>query len=288
MRRPLRFAAAFAFLCAFCAAAQERVAARSKDGVPLSVLKTGSGPALLLVHGSAAAGSSTWQAVLPALSRRFTVYVMDRRGRGLSGDGKSYSVAAEADDIAAVAAKIGEPLTLVAHSYGALCAVAAMDRLKGVTRLILYEPPILPQAPGPEFAGVLQALDRALQNNDRDLVATIFLRDAVGVPPAALEQMRSSPGWQGTVETAPTLPREARAVGAFRMPVERMRNWKAPTTMLAGDRTGGYLEAAAPAVCGAIPGCRLVTLEGQGHVAMLTAPDLFVSKVVEAAGARGP
>jgi pimeloyl-ACP methyl ester carboxylesterase len=96
--------------------------------------------------------------------------------------------------------------------------------------------------------------------------------------------MRSSPAWKKLLETAHTLPREARAVGRYRLQTARLARWKVPTTMLLGSQTQGYLKEAAPLVCNAIPNCRLVTLENQGHMAMVTAPDLFVSKIVEAAG----
>jgi pimeloyl-ACP methyl ester carboxylesterase len=273
---------AVALACA-CAAKAEDWTVRSPDGVPISVQKSGAGPALLLVHGSGSDAGFTWHAVLPALSKRFTVYAMDRRGRAASGDSKNYSLSAEAADIAAVAYRIGQPLTLVAHSYGALCALAALDKLKNVTSLILYEPPLLANPPGPEWAKAIDQMEQALAANDREQVATIFLRDAVGVPPQAIAGIRGSPAWKKQVETAATLPRETRAVGAFRLPAAQLARWKIPTTMLLGSQTQGYIKEATPLVCNAIARCRIVTLENQGHVAMANAPDLFVAKIVEAA-----
>ncbi len=55
--------------------------------------------------------------------------------------------------------------------------------------------------------------------------------------------------------------------------------------MLLGSETVGRLRDAAFVVRDTIPGCRLVLLEGQGHGAMLDAPDFFVSKVLEIAAA---
>jgi pimeloyl-ACP methyl ester carboxylesterase len=272
---------ALALACA-CAAQAEQWTVRSRDGVPISVQKSGSGPALLLVHGSGSDGGFTWYAVLPALSKQFTVYAMDRRGRGASGDGKNYSLAAEAADIAAVTGRIGQPITLLAHSYGALCALAALDQLKNVTNLILYEPPLLANPPGPEWANALAQMERALAANDREQVVTLFLRDAVGVPPQAIDGIRGSPAWKKQVETAATLPRETRAVSAYRLPAAQLARWKVPTTMLLGSQSQGYIKEATPLVCNAIPGCRIVTLENQGHLAMASAPDLFVAKVEEA------
>ena len=106
--------------------AQPRFVVNSGDGVPISVVKIGSGAPLVLVHGSASVALS-WAPVLPALSRDFTVYAMDRRGRLPSGDGEKYSLQAEMDDVAAVVNSAGQPVTLVAHSYGALIAAAAAN-----------------------------------------------------------------------------------------------------------------------------------------------------------------
>lgn len=82
----------------------ERFTVKSKDGVGISVQKTGAGPSLLLVHGALLNGTIACGAVMPKFAERFTVYAMDRRGRVPSGDAKEHSLSVEADDIAAVAA----------------------------------------------------------------------------------------------------------------------------------------------------------------------------------------
>jgi pimeloyl-ACP methyl ester carboxylesterase len=125
-------------------------------------------------------------------------------------------------------------------------------------------------------------MERALAAGDRETVATMFLRDAVGVPPQAIEGIRGTPAWKKQVETAATLPRETRAVGAYRLPADRLRRWKVPTTMLLGSQSRGYIAEATPLVCDAIPGCRIVTLADQGHLAMANAPELFIAKIDEA------
>ena len=51
--------------------------------------------------------------------------------------------------------------------------------------------------------------------------------------------------------------------------------------MLLGSETVGLLRDAAFFVRDAIPGCRMVVLEGQGHGAMLDAPDFFANKILE-------
>ena len=55
------------------------------DGNPIAYQHSGNGPPLVLVHGTTA-DHTRWQLVLAALEQHFTVYAMDRRGPGESGD----------------------------------------------------------------------------------------------------------------------------------------------------------------------------------------------------------
>jgi pimeloyl-ACP methyl ester carboxylesterase len=260
--------------------AAERFTVASSDGVQISVQKVGSGPALLLVHGALLNGSLSWGAVLPKFAEHFTVYAMDRRGRAPSGDAKEYSLANEAGDIAAVVEAIGGPVVVLAHSYGALATLEALNRLKTVSHLILYEPPVTLK---PAETDAVANMERALAANDREQLVTTFLRDQIRVPPEGVAMMRSSPMWPVVLQIASTLPRESRAVNTYRPSTDRFANWKTPTTVLLGSETVGLLRDAASFVRDAIPGCRMVILEGQGHGAMLDAPDFFAGKILEIA-----
>jgi pimeloyl-ACP methyl ester carboxylesterase len=93
----------------------------SRDDTKIAYARSGDGPPLVLVHGTAA-DHSRWTSVLAALEQRFTVYAMDRRGRGASGDSADYAIAHEFDDVAALVDSIGEPVVLLGHSYGAISA----------------------------------------------------------------------------------------------------------------------------------------------------------------------
>ncbi len=256
----------------------ERFTVKSTDGVDISVQKAGTGPALLLVHGALLNGSLSWGAVLPKLSEHFTVYAMDRRGRAPSGDALQYSIQNEADDIAAVVETIRAPVTVLSHSYGARAALEALDQLKAVSHLILYEPPITFQDTGVD---TLANLDRALTAGDREQIVVTFLRDQIRVPADRLALMQSSPIWPIVLDISPTLPRESRTVNTQRLATGPLASWKIPTTVLLGSETADMLRDAALYVCDAIPGCRMLILEGQGHGAMLDAPDFFAAKVIE-------
>jgi pimeloyl-ACP methyl ester carboxylesterase len=180
---------------------------------------------------------------------------------------------------------IGEPVTLLAHSYGAVVTLAALERLGGV-RLILYEPPVFEKPRSPEMVRVFDDLQHALAAGDREQVAVIFLRDQIGVPPEVIAAFRSSPMWAKAVEVARTLPREARVVNTFRLDVESLAGCMIPTTMLSGATSSPELREGTLWVCRPIPGCRTVVLEGQGHSAMTSAPEQFVTAVLETTGWR--
>src|SRR3712207_9333377 len=82
---------------------QETVA--SADGTPIAYWRSGDGPPLILVHGSFD-DHNVWAPVLPAFEERFSVYAVDRRGRGGSGDGTGHSLGGEGADIAGVGESI--------------------------------------------------------------------------------------------------------------------------------------------------------------------------------------
>jgi pimeloyl-ACP methyl ester carboxylesterase len=63
----------------------------SRDGTSIAFSRSGVGPPLVLVHGSTA-DHTRWALVRPELERAFTVFAMDRRGRGGSGDADTYSL----------------------------------------------------------------------------------------------------------------------------------------------------------------------------------------------------
>jgi len=62
----------------------------SRDGTRIGFHRSGVGPPLVLLHGATGAHWS-FRYILPSLADRFTLYAVDRRGRGESGDGPEYS-----------------------------------------------------------------------------------------------------------------------------------------------------------------------------------------------------
>ena len=156
----------------------------SCDGTPIAYHRIGAGPPLVLAHGSGASNPAVgWPAVLPALEERFTVYAVDRRGYGESGDSPNYVIEREFEDLAALVDSIGEPTALLGHSFGALCALGAAMLTHNVARLILYEPAI--SFPGMPFyaEGTIERLQALLDAGDRDAVLNVIFCEIAGMSP---------------------------------------------------------------------------------------------------------
>jgi hypothetical protein len=69
----------------------------SADGTTTGWQRSGSGPPLLLVHGTTA-DHTRWSGISPQLDQHFAVHAMDRRGRGASTDDtEGYDILREAE-----------------------------------------------------------------------------------------------------------------------------------------------------------------------------------------------
>jgi pimeloyl-ACP methyl ester carboxylesterase len=256
---------------------QERVI--SDDGTPIAYWRSGEGPPLVLVHG-APADHSRWAPVLPAFEQHFSVCAVDRRGRGGSGDSDDYTIEREFEDVAAVVDSLGEPANLLGHSYGALCALEAALLTPNVRKLVLYEPGMDVTGEKINPPEVIERLEALLEAGDRDGVVATMLRELVGAPPEVVEHMRSLPAWQARVSAAHALPRELRAEDAYRFDPERFRDLRVPTLLLKGGESPAILKEVEKAVDEALPNSRIVVMAGQGHVAMDTGTELFVTEVL--------
>jgi pimeloyl-ACP methyl ester carboxylesterase len=250
----------------------------SADGTRLALWREGSGPPLVAVHGTTA-DHTRWLRVAPRLASRFTVYLMDRRGRGRSGDAASYSLRHEAEDIRAVVRHAGKGVTLVGHSYGGLCSMEAALDLPELHRLILYEPP-LPVGSGMVPQAVRVELERLVESGDREGALLYFYREVVGAPEAELESLKAQPIWTARIAAAHTIAREANEEERYGLDLGRLGALRVPTLLLLGGESPATFVEATALLHDAIPNSRVHELEGQRHIAMDTAPEQFVDAII--------
>jgi pimeloyl-ACP methyl ester carboxylesterase len=249
----------------------------STDGTALSARVSGSGPPLVLVHGTAT-DKDSWAFVIPQLKAHHTVWCYDRRGRGGSGDAAKYDPAMEAADVRAVVAAAGADVHLLGHSYGGYCCLEAATQSLPLQSLILYEVP-LHQARRDE--AVQRAFAR-LAAHDDEAALSIFLLEVVGFSEDELALVRSlHEVWDRMLAMTSTVHREATVLATRRWDAPRYAGIDQPVSYLTGALTESPVYLSPAEVKRAFPQARHVALEGQRHIAMATGPQLLAETVLD-------
>jgi pimeloyl-ACP methyl ester carboxylesterase/Tfp pilus assembly protein PilF len=254
----------------------------SQDGTLIGFKRSGAGRPLVLVHGTTA-DHRRWSAVAPRFEEHFTVYAIDRRGRGASDDGSDYHLKREAEDVAAVVDSIGEPVFLLGHSYGAVCGLEASLLTDKIGRLILYEPPIptgLPMYP-PGLPDKIQAL---ADSGKLEAALELFFQKVVRMPEQELEAFRRLEMWSARIQLVPTIAREMIIDQTYTFKAEKFANFQVPSLLLLGGDSPPLFRQAIEVLEAALPHSQTAVLPNQQHIAMDTAPDLFVKEVLDFLG----
>jgi pimeloyl-ACP methyl ester carboxylesterase len=245
---------------------------RSPDRTRVACHVSGTGPGVLLLHG-AMMDAGSWGAVRARLERTHTVYALDRRGHGGTGDPGVHDMHREVEDVRAVLAGIGKPAVLVGQSSGALLALHVLAGTDAGAA-VLYEPPCLNGAPHavPDLPARLEAL---LAAGDRDGAVATFLRHGPGLPDEVIAGMRRSHAWAALVAGAHTLPYDA-TLTATDVDAAAVR---VPVRLLVGGESPAWVRTGAAGLAAALPRADLRELRGEGHDAYRTAPGLLADEI---------
>jgi len=222
----------------------------------LSVIRQGSGPEVLLVHGGASP-ATTWSG-LEQLSERWTLAFAHRRGYPPSpppaGGRQDFDV--DASDLAPLLD--GNP-HLVAHSYGGVGAViAASWRPAQVRSLTLLEPAIFLPADDPDVARFRRMGDAVLASGLETDAKT--LREFLTIAGAPVPQEGPLPE---EVKRGVLRAQGSRPPSEARPPLDVLRSAAIPTLVASGDHCAA-IERMCDAVAGALGAERMIT-PGAGH-----------------------
>ena len=152
----------------------------SRDGTIIGYHQLGRGPGVIAVHGGMQAAQNLTK-LAGALADSFTVYLPDRRGRGLSGPpGDHYSLAAECEDVDALAQATGAR-NIFGLSSGAIIALQAALVLPAIGKAALYEPPVSVNGSTP--TGWVARYDREVAQGKLASAAITAARGTQTAPP---------------------------------------------------------------------------------------------------------
>ncbi|WP_448003628.1 alpha/beta fold hydrolase [Agromyces bauzanensis] len=251
----------------------------SRDGTLIAYERSGTGSPLVLVHGTAI-DHRQWTHLIPRLGRYFTVYAVDRRGRGQSGDEEPYAIRREFEDVVAVVESIPETVGLLGHSFGALCSLEAALQTGRIHKLALYEPPIYTDFALTYPEDILGRVEAHIEDGDAER-ALLLSYETAQVPQAELDMLRSLPSWQGRISGVRAMPREFISAREYVFDAGRFRDLTTPTLLLVGGESPPFYRAAVEELHTSLPNNRVAVLAGQQHEAMETAPELFLREVID-------
>ena len=252
----------------------------SADGTKISVESVGQGRPLVIVSGALFA-SELWQRVVPLLSPGRRIELVDRRGRGKSGDQPTYDPAREIEDVRAVLASLPAPVDLLGHSSGAILSLqVAAGAPPQLARLVVYEPPVFFEPADRIAPDLPERLEALLASGRTEAAVETFLREGPRVSDAELRHMQAGSAWRSMVKPlAHTVGYDSRVQRAYAADPAELASIQIPTLMLLGGASPARMRRAAETIARRLPHAQTHELPGQEHVAMLSGAAAFAAAV---------
>jgi len=252
----------------------------SDDGTTIGYRQIGSGPGVVLMHGSMSSGLHHLQ-LARLLADQFTVYLPDRRGRGLSGPYRATDdLQTEVGDLAALL-EHGSIHNVFGLSSGADICLEAALQLPTIRRLVVFEPALLQDQALART--VLARLDRAIAHGDMSRALVIGMK-AAQMGPALIRMMpdgllvllvemgmraeaKKSSEYPSMRVLAPTLHYDFQVVATLSGQAQRFAAITADVLLMGGSKSPQFLKDALASVEVALPRARRIELPGLDHAA---------------------
>lgn len=217
------------------------------------------GPHLVLLHGLAGSGA-WWRRNLPALASAFRVTAIDLPGFGSSHPNARLILDEAPAQVAALLDELGiERSHVVGHSMGGLVAGAlAADHPERVDRLVLVD------------AGFL-SLDPTWRHRISGPLRTLPWTSLTILPTLLRDVARSGPVRMARA-TAQVLREDWR---------HKLPEITAPTLVIWGEHDRICNPRIGRQIAAAVPGARLVVIQGAGHNPMWEKPGAFDRAVLD-------
>jgi pimeloyl-ACP methyl ester carboxylesterase len=265
------------------------------DGARMRYLRTGSGPALILLHGLLGY-SFSWRYAMPALAPYRTVYAPDLLGAGFSDRprGLDHSMRATALRVLRFAENLGlESFDLLGTSRGGAVAIAAasecIDRGRRQLRRLVLVCPVNPYSPhGRRLAPFLgsrpgAAMFRLVMNRMPFLYPYFHGRlyaDRKNIPPGSLDGYKAPLAIPGLFEHGLSI---ARTWTADLCQLEALlpRLSPIPTLLIWGSKDPAVYASSMEPLARHFANVQTVVFPGIGHLPYEECPEEFNRALIE-------
>ncbi|WP_051286761.1 alpha/beta fold hydrolase [Paenibacillus taiwanensis] len=260
---------------------------QSADGTWISYTSTGSGPGIVILHGTCRSAYQ-YKKLAGELASMYTVHLMDRRGRAASGpQGADYAMKKEVADVSAVLQHTGSTI-LVGHSYGGLVALETAV-VYDVTELIVYEPAVSIAQSIP--CNWLPKFEQAMEEG-RNIDAFIHFLTGLGLDEStqhlplhlvqsALHAMsvRLPDQWNHTLSLLPTILPELKEVQRLDSTLDNYSSITASTLLISGTQSPLYMGHAVTSLLVTLPKAQHHTVQCGHNGPDEQAPDKVASLI---------
>ena len=258
-------------------------------GAILTFISSGSGQAVLFVHGNIA-DLRIWSEQHGAAFKRYQLVSYSRRyhyPNAWEGKGADYTEANNDQDLVNLiqALHLGR-VHLVGHGSGAqIVTEVALSHPELVRTLVLVEPATAAVAVGrpgfeplaAEKAGLAEQMQKAVAHDDAEKAAKLLFNWA-NANPGAYEALPLP--LQGEILDNATVLPFFMAAPPPPLGCAEYARLDIPTLVVTGERAAPYFAAIADAVAACVKGAVRETLPGAGHVVQRETPDAFNALLV--------
>lgn len=255
----------------------------STDGVPIEYFSTGTGPGIVIVHGTMQSAASQSE-LAGLLAGTHSVHLVNRRGRGRSGAYPSldnYDPAIEIDDVAAVVHATGAVAVLGISSGGVIAAELGLRDPN--LAVALFEPALVADG-SLDLDGFLAEFRPEVARGDVPAyMVTALLGTQMGpgflrfFPRRMLESSTRKmmakdagplPVGDATMaELAADVPYDMEIVARYADRIDRYRALGGKTILISAEKSPEYLRHAVARLRDLLPGAESATIARAGHSA---------------------
>ena len=253
----------------------------SKDGTRIGYRQYGHGPGLVLVQGTLGTAHNFKQ-LAEVLAGDFTVYVPDRRGRGISDPaGDHYSIQKEVEDLEAVLAKTGTHLVFGLSSGAIISLQTALTRTV-IRKLAIFEPPLFVNGTAP--AALIARYEKEMSQGKVAAALITGMKAGQFGPPIfnalprwllellttlmmKVEERKGSNGYVPMRQLASTLHYDFQLVLEISDQLASFKGVRNEVLLLGGSKSPAYLKAALNELEKDLPHITRIEFPGLDHAA---------------------
>jgi pimeloyl-ACP methyl ester carboxylesterase len=248
-------------------------------GRPADVREIGKGPAVILVHGYPLDGAM-WSGVARALSSQFRVLKPDLPGRGNTEADAPSGIDGYADFLATIVDSLEEPVGIAGFSFGGYISLALLKRRPERVRAIAL---VDSRAGADDDAGRAKRDETIAAVRANGLAPVLEAMPAKLLSPEGLARADLVERVQRIISRQKPETVEADLAAMRDRPDSTgfLREIGIPALVVVGDRDVLTPPADSEAMAAAIPGAKLVTIPGAGHLAPMERPKAVAGALAE-------